>query len=517
MGYTIPGWLDDVLDFIGIKFPNVDEDDYRDMADAMREFADKFEGHGADAHKAFSRILSSSQGWAVDAMEKHWGLVKARHLEKLPELARLFADACDVLADVIYGMKVKAEAELALMAGSVGVSAGLAVVTGGLSALIGAAEVTAMRQAVKRIIDEAVDRIVDEVLAKITEPINAKLEAMVEDMVLDLAEGAFSLPPADAGGGNGPGHGGGKHGGMQLASAGGSGASDGGEALRIDHVEFEDGAGRVSGHGSDLHTAASSPLAKVRGAFGRSKGRDPFTKVFDSVLHAAVKGSEKALKKISTHITETVPERVRAVSRLHKGIDLDVHDRVHAIDIGHGSGNTRLDGLRKRLPASLKGTLADARGKAVALTRRRCKTDPVDVASGEMVLTQTDLGLPGVLPLVLRRTHISGYRYGHCFGPSWTSTLDERLELTGSGAVWAREDGSLLAYPRVPTTSDDSADPVEGERVPLICAGQNALGEVTYARRPTPTSTCLGSGRARTAAARAWALRSVWTPKTTGN
>ncbi|MEV6840524.1 hypothetical protein AB0N17_39600 [Streptomyces sp. NPDC051133] len=67
-----PGWLDDVLDFIGINFPNVDEDDHRDMADAMREFADKFEGHGADAHRAVSRILSSSQGRAVDATEKHW-------------------------------------------------------------------------------------------------------------------------------------------------------------------------------------------------------------------------------------------------------------------------------------------------------------------------------------------------------------------------------------------------------------------------------------------------------------
>ncbi|QLJ02876.1 RHS repeat protein [Streptomyces sp. NEAU-sy36] len=479
MGYTIPGWLDDVLDFIGIKFPNVDEDDYRDMADAMREFADKFEGHGADAHKAFSRILSSSQGWAVDAMEKHWGLVKSRHLEKLPELARLFADACDVLADVIYGMKVKAEAELAVMAGSVGVSAGLAVVTGGLSALIGAAEVTAMRQAVKRIIDEAVDRIVDEVIAKITEPVNAKLEAMVEDMVLDLAEGAFSMPPA--GGGGGGGHGGGKHGGMQLASAGGSTDSVAGKALKIDHVEFEDGAGKVSGHGSDLHTAASSPLTRVRGAFGRSKGRDPFTKVFDSVLHAAIKGSEKALKRISTHITVTIPERVRAVSRLHKGIDLGVRDRVNAIDLAHGGGHTRLDGLRKGLPASLKSALANARGNAVALTRRRCKTDPVDVASGEMVLSQTDLGLPGVLPLILRRTHISGYRYGHCFGPSWASTLDERLELTGNGAVWAREDGSVLVYPRVPTVSDDPVEPVEGERVPLTYAGQDTLGEVTYA------------------------------------
>ena len=127
MGYTIPGWLDDVLDFIGINFPNVDEDDYRDMAGAMREFAEQFEGHGGDAHAAFSRILSSSEGWAADAMEKHWNQVKASHLEKLPELARLFASACDVLADIIFGMKTKAEVELGVMAASVGISAGLAV------------------------------------------------------------------------------------------------------------------------------------------------------------------------------------------------------------------------------------------------------------------------------------------------------------------------------------------------------------------------------------------------------
>ncbi|GHE24147.1 hypothetical protein [Streptomyces thermodiastaticus] len=40
MGHTLPGWLDQVLDYIGIHFPNVDEDDYRHMATAMREFAD---------------------------------------------------------------------------------------------------------------------------------------------------------------------------------------------------------------------------------------------------------------------------------------------------------------------------------------------------------------------------------------------------------------------------------------------------------------------------------------------
>jgi len=359
VGYTIPGWLDEVLDFIGINFPNVDEDDYREMADAMREFAEQFEGHGGDAHKAVTRVLSSSEGWAVDAFEKHWNQVKASHLEKLPELARLFADACDVLADIIFGMKTKAEIELGVMAASVGISAGLAVVTGGLSALIGAAEVTAMRQVVKRIIDEAVDRIVDEVVAKLTEPVNAKMEAMVEDMVLDLAEGAFSMP-ADGGQG---GHG---KGGMQLASAGGGSGGEGPEKVtKIDHVEFEDGAGKVSRHGNDLHVASSSPLGRARNAFGRSKGRDPFTQAFDSVLHGALKGTDKALGKITKHVTETVPDRVKATSQLHKHNDSGVGekakevrmyllnadgsvDRLHSDGRTHGiddADRTRLNGV----------------------------------------------------------------------------------------------------------------------------------------------------------------------------
>ncbi|MEW2291033.1 DUF6531 domain-containing protein [Streptomyces sp. NPDC047841] len=473
MGYTIPGWLDEVLDFIGINFPNVDEDDYREMADAMREFAETFEGHGGDAHAAVSRILSSSEGWAVDAFEKHWNQVKASHLEKLPELARLFADACDVLADIIFGMKTKAEAELAVMAGSVGLSIGLAWVTGGLSAVLGAAEITAMRQAVKRIIDEAVDRIVDEVIAKVTEPVNAKLEAMVEDMVLDLAEGAFSLP-SDAGSG---GHGGkGGHGGMQLASAGGDLGGGGGpqKRTRIDHAEFEDGAGKVSRHGNELHLASSSPLGRAKDRFGRSKGRDPFTKAFDSVLHGALEGSEKALKKITKHITETVPDRVKATSRLHRHNDIGVGDRARNIhinqgDAGGGSGHHGVPASGRKPDLGLKTDSATLSRQARELDAKETCGDPVDMATGQMVLAQVDVDLPGVLPLTLRRTHLSDYEAGRSFGPSWASTLDERLEKDDAlgGYWWYREDGSALAYPRLPDLPGDRVAPAEGVRLPL--------------------------------------------------
>ncbi|MBZ4014292.1 putative T7SS-secreted protein, partial [Streptomyces purpurogeneiscleroticus] len=74
-------------------------------------------------------------------------------------------------------------------------------------------------------------------------------------------------------------------------------------------------------------------------------------------------------------------------------------------------------------------------------------TDPVDLATGKMYLPQTDIVLPGALPLVFSRQLESGRRTGRWFGPSWTSTADQRLEVDAEGVVFVGEDGLLLSYP----------------------------------------------------------------------
>jgi YD repeat-containing protein len=76
--------------------------------------------------------------------------------------------------------------------------------------------------------------------------------------------------------------------------------------------------------------------------------------------------------------------------------------------------------------------------------------DPIDVATGAVLLAQEDVSLPGALPLVVARTHLSSYRAGRHFGPTWTSTLDERIEVEPDGLHLALADGTLLRYP-VPT------------------------------------------------------------------
>jgi RHS repeat-associated protein len=108
------------------------------------------------------------------------------------------------------------------------------------------------------------------------------------------------------------------------------------------------------------------------------------------------------------------------------------------------------------------GHVADAIDPAERVTAG----DPVDVATGEVLLSQTDVALAGLLPLVVERTHASSYRVGQWFGPSWASTLDERLEVTPEGVTFVAADGVRLRYPH-PDTAGGIAWPRAGARWPL--------------------------------------------------
>ncbi|MFJ3225964.1 putative T7SS-secreted protein [Streptomyces sp. NPDC086783] len=74
-------------------------------------------------------------------------------------------------------------------------------------------------------------------------------------------------------------------------------------------------------------------------------------------------------------------------------------------------------------------------------------TDPVDLASGRMYLPQTDVELPGILPLVFARRTESGCTAGRFLGTAWTSTVDERLQIDAIGVVHVTADGLLIPYP----------------------------------------------------------------------
>ncbi|WP_233865074.1 DUF6531 domain-containing protein [Streptomyces sp. ST2-7A] len=141
-------------------------------------------------------------------------------------------------------------------------------------------------------------------------------------------------------------------------------------------------------------------------------------------------------------------------------------------------GITTAAGLISGMRTGLKGLAAGAAGlgrtvrkQAVMMARRNGCGDPVDVAAGEVFMSATDVELPGVLPLVIERHHISGYREGRCFGRSWASTLDQRLILEDRGVRFHTEDGMSLLYPVPQADPDHPVLPVEGPRWSLAWDG----------------------------------------------
>jgi RHS repeat-associated protein len=127
-----------------------------------------------------------------------------------------------------------------------------------------------------------------------------------------------------------------------------------------------------------------------------------------------------------------------------------------AVSLASGAGQAMRSGLtlagtlqQSTVQAQRSNPVRPVNSSATSTRRAQRPTagDPVDVATGEVFLGQTDVELAGVLPLVLSRTHVSSYRAGTVFGPSWASTLGQRLEFDAHGVVFVAEDGMLLVYP----------------------------------------------------------------------
>ena len=96
------------------------------------------------------------------------------------------------------------------------------------------------------------------------------------------------------------------------------------------------------------------------------------------------------------------------------------------------------DGVARSLSAVVPASVSASTAETTTVG------DPVDVATGRVICTETDARLPG---LTLERTHRSDYRWGRCFGPGWASTLDQRVVSDARHARFLAADGSVLVYP----------------------------------------------------------------------
>ncbi|MGY3200465.1 WXG100-like domain-containing protein [Streptomyces sp. TE5632] len=198
MGKKLPDELVEVLDLVGVQWPNIDEDEVRDTAKDYRNLAEGIRDVIAEGNKACSHIVGGrSKGKTVDALDRRWGKLTTKDLSTFAKSLDDLGDALDDCAGFIEGCKVACIAELTATAA--GATAGIIGMffTAGLSGLLSAAAIAACRLALNEAIDYAVERIT----AIVTDRIEGKILAKIEDVFTDrLDAGDEDLSHYAAGG-----------------------------------------------------------------------------------------------------------------------------------------------------------------------------------------------------------------------------------------------------------------------------------------------------------------------------
>ena len=117
----------------------------------------------------------------------------------------------------------------------------------------------------------------------------------------------------------------------------------------------------------------------------------------------------------------------------------------------------------KALSKAAKAAKAKAGKHGAKLLSRgsKCKhpgLEPVDMATGAMIDSTTDIHIDGILPMVVARNTDSGMDTSRVFGPGWNTTLDCRIEILPDQILMMTPDGALLEFPPAPVDGTEVGD-----------------------------------------------------------
>ena len=117
----------------------------------------------------------------------------------------------------------------------------------------------------------------------------------------------------------------------------------------------------------------------------------------------------------------------------------------------------------KALSKAAKAAKAKAGKHGAKLLSRgnKCKhpgLEPVDMATGAMIDSATDIHIDGMLPMVVARNTDSNMDTSRIFGPGWNTTLDCRIEILPNQVLMMTPDGALLEFPPAPVDGTEVGD-----------------------------------------------------------
>jgi hypothetical protein len=199
----LPGEVAQFLQFIGINWPMINEDKVREFGQHVREFATNLQDAHEQAHGTVQQLGQAYQGAGYEALMAKWAGTSQQHLTELVDGCHVVADALDVAADVIIGMKVEAIAELVVMAATFIADQAAAVATLGLAEAAEALVIEAGKKIVEFLKQQLIQHIVAEVIEATVKPLMDKVGAAVSGLVFEAAESALGVSGGGGSAGSG--------------------------------------------------------------------------------------------------------------------------------------------------------------------------------------------------------------------------------------------------------------------------------------------------------------------------
>ncbi len=203
MAIELPGPVADFLNFIGISWPNINEDTVREFGEHISEFAHNLQSTHQGATDTISQLGQAYQGESYEKLFTTWGQMSETHMNELLAACDVLSTGLGVAADVIIGEKLAAIAQLVVLVAEFIADQAAAVATFGLAEAALALIEEEGQQVVKFLEQEIENYIVGQVINAAAGPLIDKVAQAVSGLVYEGVASALGESGSGAGGAGG--------------------------------------------------------------------------------------------------------------------------------------------------------------------------------------------------------------------------------------------------------------------------------------------------------------------------
>ncbi|MDP9793773.1 hypothetical protein J2S43_002285 [Catenuloplanes nepalensis] len=179
MTITLPPELTVPLSWLGLDWPQADEDLLVQHGQAWIDYSDLLREQTGEANAIAARVWRDNEGRSITAFEDFWNGDggPAGTLADAADAAWTVGAVLLAMAGIVVALKLAFIAELTALAYAVGAALAAAFASAGIGALVAAGIIAASRAIIRALIDEAVGRILNELAVQLRQAADRLLPA----------------------------------------------------------------------------------------------------------------------------------------------------------------------------------------------------------------------------------------------------------------------------------------------------------------------------------------------------